>query len=66
MGKLVKMQLGTIPERPEEILMRIANDKQSQDFNEDHLEGKYYFAETEADVATAFQQLQNQIVRLSK
>jgi Flp pilus assembly protein TadG len=66
MGKLVKMNLGTIPEKPEEILMRIANDKASFDFNSAQLEGKYYFAETEADVSTAFQQLQNQIVRLSK
>jgi Flp pilus assembly protein TadG len=66
MGKLVKMRLGTIPEQPEEILMRIANDKESQDFNSNQLEGEYYYAETAADVATAFQQLQNQIVRLSK
>ena len=30
------------------------------------LEGKYYFAQTEADVGPAFQALQSQIVRLSK
>jgi hypothetical protein len=30
------------------------------------MEGKYYFAATAADVGPAFQQLQNQIVRLSK
>ena len=29
-------------------------------------DGKYYYAETAADVSTAFQALQNQIIRLSK
>lgn len=66
MGELVRYMLGTIPEKPEDILMRIANDRRSQDFNEDQLEGKYYFAQTEADVGPAFQALQSQIVRLSK
>jgi Flp pilus assembly protein TadG len=66
MGDLVRMNLGTIPEQPEQILKRIANDKTSQDFNPQQLEGKYYYAQTGADVGPAFQQLQNQIVRLSK
>jgi Flp pilus assembly protein TadG len=66
MGELVRYNLGTIPEKPEEILMRVANDKRSPDYNADQLEGKYFFAQTEADVGPAFQQLQNQIVRLSK
>jgi Flp pilus assembly protein TadG len=66
MGELVQMLLGARPESSESVLMRIANDPDSPDFNDDQLEGKYYFAETEADVAPAFQQLQNQIVRLSK
>lgn len=66
MGELVRYDLGTMPERPEDILMRIANDRRSSDFNEDQLEGKYYFAQTGADVGPAFQALQNQIVRLSK
>ena len=66
MGELVRYNLGTIPEKSEDILMRLANDARSPDRNEDQLEGKYYFAETAADVSTAFQALQNQIVRLSK
>jgi Flp pilus assembly protein TadG len=66
MGDLVRYNLGTMPEKPEQILMRIANDKRSADFNSNQLEGKYYFAQTEADVGPAFQALQNQIVRLSK
>ena len=66
MGELVRYNLGTMPEKPEEILMRIANDPASPDFNKDQLDGKYYFAKTEADVGPAFQALQNQIIRLSK
>src|SRR6185503_16676299 len=66
MGDLVTMTLGTIPETSESVLMRIANDKRSPDFNNTQMEGKYYFARTEADVGPAFQALQSQIVRLSK
>jgi len=66
MGELVQYLLGTMPEKPEDILKRIANDKRSPDFNSAQLEGKYYFARTEADVGPAFQALQNQIIRLSK
>ncbi len=66
MGDLVRYNLGTMPEKPEDILKRVANDSTSLDFNDDQLEGKYYFAQTGADVGPAFQALQNQIVRLSK
>jgi Flp pilus assembly protein TadG len=66
MGELVRYDLGTRPEKSEDILKRVANDKTSPDFNEDQLEGKYYFAQTEGDVAPAFQQIQNEIIRLSK
>ena len=66
MGELVQYMLGTMPEKPEDILTRIANDSRSPDFNPNQLEGKFYFARTEADVGPAFQALQNQIVRLSK
>ena len=55
-----------MPEKSEDILKRIANDARSPDFNADQLEGKYYFAQTEADVGPAFQALQNQIIRLTK
>ena len=66
MGDLVRYNLGTMPEQPESILMRIANDRTSGDFNSAQLEGKYYFARTGADVSAAFQALQNQIIRLTK
>ena len=66
MGQLVKMNLGTIPESSESVLMRVANDKRSPDYNSSQLEGKYYYAQTAADLGPVFQQLQNQIIRLSK
>jgi hypothetical protein len=66
MGELVRYQLGTRRETPESILMRLANDRRSPDFNNAQLEGKYYFAQSGADVGPAFQALQNQIIRLSR
>lgn len=66
MGELVRYDLGTLRETSESILKRVANDKTSPDFNSTQLEGKYYFAATAADVGPAFQQLQSQIIRLSK
>jgi Flp pilus assembly protein TadG len=66
MGELVRYQLGTRRETSESMLMRVANDRRSPDFNPAQMEGKYYFAQTEADVDAAFQALQAQIIRLSK
>jgi Flp pilus assembly protein TadG len=66
MGQLVRLNLGTRKETSESILQRIANDSVSPDYNANHLEGKYFYAKTAADVGPAFQALQNQIVRLSK
>jgi hypothetical protein len=66
MSYLVRDLLGTMPEMPEDILKRISNDKRSPDFNSAQLEGKYYFAQTAADVGPAFQGIQNEILRLSK
>jgi Flp pilus assembly protein TadG len=66
MGPLVPLLLGTIPESSESILMRVANDADSSDFNPDQLEGQYFYAQTADDVGPAFQQLQAQIVRLTK
>jgi Flp pilus assembly protein TadG len=66
MGQLVRHLLGARPESSESVLMRVANDRRSPDFNQVQKEGKYYYAETEADVGPAFQALQSQIVRLSK
>jgi Flp pilus assembly protein TadG len=66
MGQLVTHLLGSRPESSESVLKRVANDRTSPDFNSAQKEGKYYFAQTEADVGPAFQALQSQIVRLSK
>ena len=66
MGQLVPLMLGTRPETAASMLQRIANDPVSPDFNSAQLEGKYYYAQTAADVAPAFEGIQNQILRLSK
>jgi Flp pilus assembly protein TadG len=66
MGYLLKDMLGTMPELPEDILKRMSNDKTSPDFNGAQLEGKYFYAATPDDVGPAFQNIQNQILRLSK
>ena len=54
MGQLVPLLLGTRPETSESILKRMANDSSSPDFNSNQLEGKYYYAQTAADVGPAF------------
>ena len=66
MSYLVEDMLGTMPEMPEDILKRVANDKTSPDYNSNQLEGKYYYAPTAADVAPAYESIQNEIIRLSK
>jgi hypothetical protein len=66
MGELVTYLLGTMPEMPQDILKRIANDATSPDFNNAQLEGKYFYAKTPDDVGPAFQGIQNQIIRLTK
>jgi hypothetical protein len=66
MGQLVRLDLGTRPETSESMLKRLANDSSSPDYNSSQLEGKYFYAETAADVGPAFQGIQNQILRLSQ
>jgi len=66
MGQLVPLLLGTRPETASNMLQRIANDTASLDYNSAQLEGKYFYAQTAADVSAAFEGIQNQILRLSK
>jgi Flp pilus assembly protein TadG len=66
MGQLVRLNLGTRLETSESMLKRIANDRSSSDFNSNQLEGRYFYAQTAADVGPAFEGIQNQILRLSK
>jgi Flp pilus assembly protein TadG len=66
MGELVRYDLGSIPETSESILMRVANDRRSPDYNSNQLEGKFFFAETQDDVGAAFNQLLNEIIRLTR
>ena len=66
MGQLVPLLLGTRPETASSMLQRIANDPVSPDHNGAQLDGKYFYAQTSADVAAAFEGIQNLILRLSK
>ena len=66
MGAQIRQNLGTRPELSEDFLKRVANDRTSPDFNSTQLEGKYFYAPTAADVAPAFEGIQNQILRLTK
>lgn len=66
MGSLVTLRLGTIPETSESVLMRVANDIRSPDFDTGQVEGKYDYAASAADVGPVLQTLQNQTIRLSK
>jgi Flp pilus assembly protein TadG len=66
MGDLVQYNLGTMPEKPSDILKRISNDPDSPDHNPNQLDGKFFWAQTAAGVGPAFQGIQNQILRLSK
>jgi hypothetical protein len=70
MGALITMNLGYMPETPASMLERIANDKDSPDFQDyettGQLEGKYFYAPTAAAVEDAYAGILNEIVRLSK
>lgn len=55
-----------MPERLEDILKRVANDKSSPDYNQAQLAGRYFYAPTAGDVAPAFEGIQSEILRLSK
>ena len=61
------MNLGTqAGELSESMLKRICERRDVPDFNPAQLEGKYFYAQTAADVAPAFEGIQNQILRLTK
>ena len=66
LGDLLNQPAGSRPETGASILMRIANDPASPSFNSSQAEGKYYFAGDTSQLATAFEAIRNQIVRLSQ
>jgi len=66
LGDLLNQPAGSVPETGASILMRIANDAASPSFNPNQAEGKYYFAGDTSQLATAFEAIRNQIVRLSQ
>jgi len=66
MGQQLKLPSGSASETGEDILKRIANDPSSPDFRSGQPEGKYYFAGDASKLNAAFQQIRNQILRLSQ
>ena len=48
------------------ILMRVANDPSSPDFNSAQTRGKYFYAGDPVQLNAAFQSVRNLIVRLSQ
>ena len=66
LGDLLNQPAGGVPETGASILMRIANDPASPSFNSNQAEGKYYFAGDTSQLASAFEAIRNQIIRLSQ
>jgi hypothetical protein len=66
LGNLLNEPLGFPEETGSSILQRIANDPDSPDFDDDQPEGKYYFAGDPTQLEAAFQQVRDQIIRLTE
>ena len=66
LGDLLNQPAGSALETGTSILMRIANDPASPSFNPSQAEGKYYFAGDTSQLASAFEAIRNQIIRLSQ
>ena len=66
MGQLLTIPAGASLERGDALLKRIANDRSSPDFRPSQPEGKYFFAGDASQLNTAFEQIRNQILRLSQ
>ena len=66
LGDLLNEDAGAVPETGSSMLMRIANDPASPSFNAQQAEGKYYFAGDTSQLASAFEAIRNQIIRISQ
>jgi len=66
LGDLLNYEAGSVPETGSSILMRIANDPASRGYNSSQAEGKYYFAGDTSQLASAFEAIRNQIIRISQ
>lgn len=66
LGDLLNQNMGAVPETGSSILKRIANDPTSVSFNPAQREGKYYFAGDTTQLNAAFQQIRDQIIRISQ
>jgi hypothetical protein len=67
LGNLLNTSTGVQPaETGSTILRRIANDPASGSFVPSQPEGKYYFAGSATELNDAFQQIRDQIIRISQ
>ena len=66
LGQLLNEPTGYPAETGSSILQRIANDPESPDFDDSQLEGKYYFAGDPTQLENAFQEIRDQIIRLTE
>jgi Mg-chelatase subunit ChlD len=66
LGGLLNEGQGFPAETGSSILRRIANDPASSDYNATQPEGQYYFAGDPSQLDAAFQQIRDQIIRISE
>jgi Flp pilus assembly protein TadG len=68
LGDLLEVPMGSVGEQEtgSHILRGIANEKGSDDYNSDQLDGRYYFAGDPDQLKASFQSLKDQIVRLTQ
>jgi Flp pilus assembly protein TadG len=68
LGDLLEVPMGSPGEQEtgSHILRRIANEKGSDDFNSDQLDGRYYFAGDTDQLQASFQSLKDQVVKLTQ
>jgi Flp pilus assembly protein TadG len=66
LGAQLTTNIGPTAETGNSILMRIANDIDSPHYNSSQPEGYYYFAGSATELNNAFQQIRDQIIRISQ
>lgn len=66
LGAQLNQNVGATAETGTSILQRIANDVDSPNYNPAQPEGNYYFAGNANDLNNAFQQIRDQIIRISQ
>ena len=66
LGTQLTLPSGTLNERGDDILKRIANDPSSSNFNSSQQPGLYFFAGDPTQLDAAFKAIRSQITRLTQ